>query len=77
MRPVLVLVIIVLLMILGGWLTFTRYGDRTSINIETERIESDTHRALDQSRQIIDKTIGPPPVVSHHPAGEPVVVPIQ
>ena len=78
MKPILILAVIVLLMVLGGWLTFTKYGNRTSINLETQRIESDTQRALDRSHEIIDKTVRPSaPVAPQQPVADPVGSPIQ
>jgi hypothetical protein len=53
MRVILILVVIVLLMVMAGWLTFGRNGGRTSINIETQKIERDTERAVDRGKEVL------------------------
>jgi hypothetical protein len=55
MKPLLILVVIGLLMILAGWLTFGRNGNQTSINIETKKIEHDTVRAIDRGKELLKK----------------------
>lgn len=53
MRAILILVVIVLLMAMAGWLTIARNGGRTSINIETQKIERDTERAVDRGKAVL------------------------
>lgn len=55
MKPLLILVVIGLLMVLAGWLTFGRNGNQTSINIETKKIEHDTERAIDKGKELLKK----------------------
>ncbi len=53
MRVILILVVIVLLLVMAGWLTIGRNGNRTSINIETQKIERDTERAVDRGKEVL------------------------
>lgn len=54
MRAALALVVIILLMIFGGWLTFRQLGDKTTITVETKEIKEDTKRALEHGEEAID-----------------------
>lgn len=53
MRGILLLAVLVLIMILVGWVTFSSNTDRTTINIETQKIESDTQDAIQRGRELI------------------------
>ena len=53
MRVILILVVVVLLMVMAGWLTIVRNGGRTSINIETQKIERDTERAVERGKEVL------------------------
>jgi hypothetical protein len=54
MRAILILAIIALLMGLAGWMTINSDPGRTSINIETDKIESDTDKAVDNAERMIE-----------------------
>ncbi len=41
MRAVIILAIIVLLLAVAGWITFSGGGDRPSVTVETDKIEQD------------------------------------
>lgn len=54
MRVLLGLVAIVLLLAVCGWITFSWSGDRASVNVETEKIETDSQHIVDESRDLIE-----------------------
>jgi hypothetical protein len=54
MRAILILAVIALLMGLAGWMTFDSDPGRTSINIETDKIERDTEEAVDNAENLIE-----------------------
>jgi hypothetical protein len=54
MRAILILAVIALLMGLAGWMTINRDPGRTSINIETDKIERDTEKAVDNAEDLIE-----------------------
>lgn len=55
MKTTLIVVCVVLGMALLGWLTFTNSPDQTTIHIETQKIKSDTRRAVHESEKVIDE----------------------
>lgn len=55
MRALLGLVAVVLLLAICGWITFSWNGNRASVNVETERIESDTKRIVDEGQDLVEK----------------------
>jgi len=76
MRVVLIAAIILLLLAVGGYLTVYRGNDRTSVNIETHKLEQDTKQFVDktkheweeakhQGKRMLDEPHGPGPA---HPA---------
>jgi hypothetical protein len=54
MRVLLGLVAIVLLLAVCGWITFSWNGDRASVNVETEKIETDSQHIVDEGRDLIE-----------------------
>jgi hypothetical protein len=54
MRAILILAVIALLMGLAGWMTINSDPGRTSINIETDKIERDTEKAVDNAQNLIE-----------------------
>lgn len=54
MRAIIILAVIVLLMGLAGWLTFGHSPGRSSINIETDEIQSDTKSAVENTERMIE-----------------------
>lgn len=55
MRALLGLAAIVLLLAVCGWITFSWNGNRASVNVETERIESDTEQIVDEGQELLEK----------------------
>lgn len=54
MRALLGLIAIALLLAICGWITFSWNGNRASVNVETEKIESDTERIVDEGQEVLD-----------------------
>lgn len=54
MRRLLVFVVIVLVLVAVGWVTFTLTADRASVNVETDKIESDTRQLIQEGKQVIE-----------------------
>jgi hypothetical protein len=54
MRAILILAVIALLMGLAGWMTINRDPGRTSINLETDKIEQDTENAVNKAERMIE-----------------------
>jgi hypothetical protein len=67
MRTIIALAIVLLVLALVGWITFSQGDGRSSINVETERIREDTQDALesgsnllqDAERQLNDRSSQP------------------
>ena len=55
MRAILALIVVALLMGLAGWITFGHSPGRTSINIETDKIQHDTNTAVENTEKMIDQ----------------------
>ena len=55
MRAILILVFVVVILALVGWVTFSRDGDRTSINIETQEIKDDSRKMIESGKSFIEK----------------------
>jgi hypothetical protein len=55
MRALILLAVIVLVLALVGWISFNKGPDRTSINIESERIRQDTKQVMESGAQILHK----------------------
>lgn len=49
MRALLILLVVALLMGLAGWVSVDHSSNRTSINLETDEIQSDTQRAAENA----------------------------
>ncbi len=61
MRVIIILIVIVGLLALGGWLVFDFSGNRASVEVRTDKIEQDTSRVLDKSKELLhqaDKAVG-------------------
>jgi hypothetical protein len=55
MRALLGLAAVVLLLAVCGWITFSWNGNRASVNVETEKIESDTERIVDEGQELLEE----------------------
>ena len=55
MRALIILAALFLLMVLIGWITINRGPDNTSINLETQKIESDTQQVRQSGEVLLEK----------------------
>jgi hypothetical protein len=55
MRALILLAAIALVLALVGWISFSKGPDRTSINIESDRIRQDTKRVMESGAQVLHK----------------------
>lgn len=55
MRALIVLIAVVLLFALIGWISISRGPDRSSINIETNQIRTDTDRVMKSGAELLHK----------------------
>jgi hypothetical protein len=55
MRALLFLVAVVLILAFAGWISFSKSSDRTTINLETQKIQQDTDRALESGSNLLRK----------------------
>jgi hypothetical protein len=55
MRAVLILIAIVLVLALVGWISFSKGPERSSINVEMERIRTDTNEAVRSGGELLHK----------------------
>jgi hypothetical protein len=53
MKAFIIFVLLVLLMVAIGWLSFRSTGDRATISLETKKIEQDTKHALREGREAL------------------------
>ena len=58
MRALILLVVVVLLLALFGWISFSRAPGHSSVNIETERIRADTNKAVQSGADLLHKAGG-------------------
>ncbi|MBA3313139.1 MAG: hypothetical protein M3552_14910 [Planctomycetota bacterium] len=56
MKALLIAVVVVALMVLFGWLTFTSVGGKPSVTLNTEHVREDTGEAAEAAKGIADKT---------------------
>lgn len=54
MRTLVIAVLLVLVLVLVGWISFQYTGNRASVTLETDRIERDTERMLDEGREAVN-----------------------
>ena len=55
MRALIFLPLIVLVLALVGWISFSKGPDRTSINIESDKIRQDTKQLMGSGAQMLHK----------------------
>jgi hypothetical protein len=55
MRALLFLVLVVVVLALVGWISFSKGPDRTSINIESDKIRQDTKQLMGSGAQVLHK----------------------
>jgi hypothetical protein len=54
MRVLIGLALLVLLLAVVGWVTFSHNGARTSINLETSQIKHDTNEMVDSGKNLLE-----------------------
>ena len=55
MRGIIALVLIVIVLVLIGWISFTRGPDHTSINFETQEIKKDTQEMINSGSKLLNE----------------------
>ncbi len=55
MRLLIVLFVIVVLMVLGGWIVFDVRNNSATIEVQTEKIQQDTSQAVEQASDSLRK----------------------
>ena len=55
MRALIFVVAIVLILALVGWISFSSTPGQSSINLETQKIQQDTDRALESGSELLRK----------------------
>lgn len=55
MRALIAIAIVVLILALVGWISFSFSDGRSSINLETEEIKQDTQKALESGSDLLKK----------------------
>ncbi|HEY4232854.1 MAG TPA: hypothetical protein VGM76_05495 [Lacipirellulaceae bacterium] len=55
MRVIILLAFVLLLLAVAGWITFSRTGTRTSINLETSQIKHDAHEMIDSGKSALQQ----------------------
>jgi hypothetical protein len=55
MRALIILLAVVLLLALVGWISFSKGPDRSSVNIETNQIRTDTKKAMQSGAELLHK----------------------
>ena len=55
MRALLIVVALVLIFALVGWISFNKGPDRASINIESDKIRTDTKDVMDSGAHLLHK----------------------
>lgn len=53
MRAIIFLAVVVLIMVLVGWISFSSQPGRSTINVETQKIESDTERIVESGKNLV------------------------
>lgn len=53
MRALILLVVVILILAVVGWISFSKSQDRSSINLETQQIRQDTDRALESGSNLL------------------------
>jgi hypothetical protein len=56
MKALLIAVVVVSLLVLFGWLTFTSVGGKPSVTLNTEQVREDTAEAAEATKAAADKT---------------------
>jgi uncharacterized protein YxeA len=54
MKTILVTVVLIVLAIAAGWLTFSKSRDKTTVTIETKEIKKDTKEAIQAGKEWLE-----------------------
>lgn len=57
MRKLLLIIVIVLVAVLAGWVTFSRSPGEASFTIETGKMQEDAERALQEGKRVIRENV--------------------
>lgn len=55
MRGLLVVLVVLLVLVIAGWVSFQVSGNRASMNLETQKIEQDTEKAVEGTKDLLRK----------------------
>jgi hypothetical protein len=55
MRALLIAIVIIVLMVFFGWLTFSSMGGKPTVSLNTEQVREDTAEAADATKRTADK----------------------
>jgi hypothetical protein len=53
MRAIIFVAVVVLIMVLVGWITFSSQPERSTINVETQKIEQDTEKMVESGKNLV------------------------
>jgi hypothetical protein len=53
MRAIIFVAVVVLIMVLVGWITFSSQPGRSTINVETQKIEQDTEQMVESGKNLV------------------------
>jgi hypothetical protein len=53
MRAIIFLAVVVLIMVLVGWISFSSQPGRSTINVETQKIEQDTEKIVESGKNLV------------------------
>src|SRR5262249_41229330 len=56
MRAFIIVALLLLLLTMVGWVTFSRSGTKSSINLETQQIKNDTQSMVDSGKTMLQGT---------------------
>jgi hypothetical protein len=56
MRAFIIMALLLLLLTMIGWVTFSRSGTKSSINLETQQIKNDTQNMVDSGKNMLQGT---------------------
>ncbi|MGD9854741.1 MAG: hypothetical protein AB7U20_07295 [Planctomycetaceae bacterium] len=54
MKPIIILVVIVLVAVLLGWMTFRNSGDTATISIDKQKIQQDAETAVESVKETVE-----------------------
>jgi len=58
MKALAIILVLVVLMVFFGWLTFTSIGGNPTVSLNTEQVRQDTEQAADATRRAADTAAG-------------------